>query len=222
MWYYSTCMIGHDENTVEAADYNFSSAYNFSKAYGSSACVFSIQDNDPRIYYGTYGKIASSDTKYRTIGWKANLYLNGAYQQSVYYSLNGGYIIKLTSQQVDGNEYNLYYIRLNDLRNRFSNQAAINSGAGVIKLDAIMTVVSGSKVLGSCDDYGNYTGEVYGTEASSERHNFSERFVYSLKEPYIWLLNLLNSSVILNYIIFFKVYNDLGQILTFMYYKTIR
>ena len=79
--------------------------------------------------------------------------------------MNGSYIFNVSNTESNGVEYNLYYIRLNDLVKRFSNQAAIKSGTGEIKLDAIMSIVpaKSNSPKGSCDDYGNYYGEVYDT-----------------------------------------------------------
>ena len=157
--------INYNENTVYARD-EYHNAYDYYQTYGGDSCRFAVVDGIPRIYFNAYGsKGSTSSVRYRTIGWKANLYLNGGYQESVYFSLNGSYIFNVSNTESNGVEYNLYYIRLNDLVKRFSNQAAIKSGTGEIKLDAIMSIVpaKSNSPKGSCDDYGNYYGEVYDT-----------------------------------------------------------
>ena len=157
--------INYNENTVYARD-EYHNAYDYYQTYCGDSCRFAVVDGIPRIYFNAYGsKGSTSSVRYRTIGWKANLYLNGGYQESVYFSLNGSYIFNVSNTESNGVEYNLYYIRLNDLVKRFSNQAAIKSGTGEIKLDAIMSIVpaKSNSPKGSCDDYGNYYGEVYDT-----------------------------------------------------------
>lgn len=154
-----------NESKVYARD-EYHNAYDYYQTYGSDSCRFAVVDGQARIYFNAYGtKGSSSSVRYRTIGWKANLYLNGAYQESVYFSLNGSFIFKANDTTSGNVEYNLYYIRLNDLIKRFSNQSAITSGKGEIKLDAIMSIVPANSNTpnGSTDDNGNYTGEVYDT-----------------------------------------------------------
>jgi uncharacterized repeat protein (TIGR02543 family) len=142
-----------------AADY-----YN---TYGDR-CIFSVVNGQPRVYFGSAGTIAvAGHTRYRTIGWKVSLYQNGNYQESVYCSLNGNYINKFPSSNSNGTEYNLYYINFDSLKSRFSNQAAINSGAGTLYFDAVMSIVPAKSNTpnGTVDDWGNTTGEVYDTFA---------------------------------------------------------
>ena len=142
-----------------AADY-----YN---TYGDR-CIFSVVNGQPRVYFGSAGTIAvAGHTRYRTIGWKVSLYQNGNYQKSVYCSLNGNYINKFPSSNSNGTEYNLYYINFDSLKSRFSNQAAINSGAGTLYFDAVMSIVPAKSNTpnGTVDDWGNTTGEVYDTFA---------------------------------------------------------
>ena len=154
-------MVG--KNEVQASPYY--NPYEYVQTYGTDSCRFAVVENEGRIYLSSYGKTGSkSYARYYTIGWKANLYLNGAWQESVYFSLNGGdYIQHLPAVTVDGVEYNLDYIRIDDLRNRFQNQSAINSGAGEIRLDSVMTVKNGGTDTpnGWIDDQGNRGGEVY-------------------------------------------------------------
>lgn len=140
-----------------AADY-----YN---AYGDR-CIFSVVNGEPRVYFGSAGTTAvAGHARYRTIGWKVSLYQNGSYQESVYCSLNGSYIRKFPSSNSNGTEYNLYYIDFNRLKSRFSNQAAINSGAGTLYFDAVMSIVPAKSNTpnGTINDWGNTTGEVYDT-----------------------------------------------------------
>lgn len=140
-----------------AADY-----YN---TYGDR-CIFSVVNGEPRVYFGSAGtKAVANHTRYRTIGWKVSLYQNGSYQESVYCSLNGSYIRKFPSSNSNGTEYNLYYIDFNRLKSRFSNQAAINSGAGTLYFDAVMSIVPANSNTpnGTINDWGNTTGEVYDT-----------------------------------------------------------
>lgn len=140
-----------------AADY-----YN---TYGDR-CIFSVVSGQPRVYFGSAGTTAvAGHARYRTIGWKVSLYQNGNYQESVYCSLNGSYINRFPSSNSNGTEYNLYYINFDSLKSRFSNQAAINSGAGTLYFDAVMSIVpAGSNTPnGTINDWGTTTGEVYDT-----------------------------------------------------------
>lgn len=154
-----------NDSKVYARD-EYHNAYDYYQTYGSDSCRFAVVDGKARIYFNAYGtKGSSSSVRYRTIGWKANLYLNGAYQESAYFSLNGSFVLNASNITSGNVEYNLYYIYLNDLIRRFNNQSAITSGKGEIKLDAIMSIVpaKSNTPSGSTDDYGNYTGEVYDT-----------------------------------------------------------
>ena len=154
-----------NENKVYARD-EYHNAYDYYQTYGSDSCRFAVVDGQARIYFNAYGtKGSSSSVRYRTIGWKANLYLNGAYQESAYFSLNGSFVLNASNITSGNVEYNLYYIYLNDLIRRFNNQSAITSGKAEIKLDAIMSIVPANSNTpnGSTDDNGNYTGEVYDT-----------------------------------------------------------
>ena len=154
-----------NENKVYARD-EYHNAYDYYQTYGSDSCRFAVVDGQARIYFNAYGtKGSSSSVRYRTIGWKANLYLNGAYQESAYFSLNGSFVLNASNITSGNVEYNLYYIYLNDLIRRFNNQSAITSGKGEIKLDAIMSIVPANSNTpnGSTDDNGNYKGEVYDT-----------------------------------------------------------
>lgn len=154
-----------NESKVYARD-EYHNAYDYYQTYGSDSCRFAVVDGQARIYFNAYGtKGSRSSVRYRTIGWKANLYLNGAYQESAYFSLNGSFVLNASNITSGNVEYNLYYIYLNDLIRRFNNQSAITSGKAEIKLDAIMSIVPANSNTpnGSTDDNGNYTGEVYDT-----------------------------------------------------------
>lgn len=142
-------------------------AVDYYNTYGDR-CIFSVVNGQPQVYFGSAGTIAvAGHTRYRTIGWKVSLYQNGNYQESVYCSLNGNYINKFPSSNSNGTEYNLYYINFDSLKSRFSNQAAINSGAGTLYFDAVMSIVPAKSNTpnGTVDDWGNTTGEVYDTFA---------------------------------------------------------
>ena len=144
----------------------YHNAYDYYQTYGSDSCRFAVVDNQARIYFNAYGtKGSSSAVRYRTIGWKANLFLNGGYVESVYFSLTGDYIVNYDNSSVGNKEYNLYYIRLSDLIKRFRNQNVIKSGAGEIKLNAVMSIVppNSDNPNGTINDNGDATGEVYDT-----------------------------------------------------------
>lgn len=140
-----------------AADY-----YN---TYGDR-CIFSVVNGEPRVYFGSAGtKAVANHARYRTIGWKVSLYQNGNYQESVYCKLGGNYLKWYATNTSGDTEYNLYYVNFNNLRSRFSNQAAINSGAGTLYFDAVMSIVPAKSNTpnGTINDWGNTTGEVYDT-----------------------------------------------------------
>lgn len=140
-----------------AADY-----YN---TYGDR-CIFSVVNGEPRVYFGSAGtKAVANHARYRTIGWKVSLYQNGNYQESVYCKLGGNYLKWCATNTSGDTEYNLYYVNFNNLRSRFSNQAAINSGTGTLYFDAVMSIVPANSNTpnGTINDWGNTTGEVYDT-----------------------------------------------------------
>lgn len=153
-------------NTMEVMANPYYNAYEYNTTYGDDNCRFAVAEGEGRIYFGAYGTKGSPKyARYRTIGWKASLYINGTYQESVYFSLNGSYIKYLPNVTVDNVEYILFYIPIDSLIDRFHNQDAINNGTGEIKLDSIMSVVEGGSDSpnGWIDDNGNHGGEVYDT-----------------------------------------------------------
>ena len=153
-------------NTMEVMANPYYNAYEYNTTYGDDNCRFAVAEGEGRIYFGAYGTKGSPKyARYRTIGWKASLYINGTYQESVYFSLNGSYIKYLPNVTVDNVEYILFYIPIDSLIDRLHNQDAINNGTGEIKLDSIMSVVEGGSDSpnGWIDDNGNHGGEVYDT-----------------------------------------------------------
>lgn len=48
-------------------------AYSYYQEYGNNVCFFPFSETDGMIYYATKANLASSNIRYRTIGWKLSV-----------------------------------------------------------------------------------------------------------------------------------------------------
>ena len=53
-------------------------AYSYYQEYGNNVCFFPFSETDGMIYYATKANLASSDIRYRTIGWKLSVKIGRA------------------------------------------------------------------------------------------------------------------------------------------------
>ena len=126
-------------------------AYSYYQEYGNNVCFFPFSETDGMIYYATKANLASSDIRYRTIGWKLSVKdSSGKKLQTMYFKLGGNYMYAVHCVRKGGAEYNLYALTLGDLKDRLNAKAsqALNKGKASMVMDACMIVVrKGNAVL---------------------------------------------------------------------------
>ena len=84
-------------------------AYGYYQEYGNNVCFFPFSETDGMIYYATKANLASSDIRYRTIGWKLSVKdSSGKKLQTMYFKLGGNYMYAVHRVRKGGAEYNLY------------------------------------------------------------------------------------------------------------------
>ena len=141
-------------------------AYGYYQEYGNNVCFFPFSETDGMIYYATKANLASSDIRYRTIGWKLSVKdSSGKKLQTMYFKLGGNYMYAVHCVRKGGAEYNLYALTLGDLKNRLNAKAsqALNKGKASMVMDARMIVVRKGKAQGTMNDQGPVSGKVYTT-----------------------------------------------------------
>lgn len=160
----SLLLIVYGKATVYAGTYD--NAYSYYKAYGNRAVFKATTETNGYIYCGTKGKNASTDTRYKTIGWKMTCYnLDNKVLQTLYFKLGGDYLKTISSKSAGGYTYGLYRMELATLKSRLNakTMSALEKGNCRMVLDACMVVVKGGKVGGAMDDKGIKSGKVYTT-----------------------------------------------------------
>ncbi len=160
----AVALLALPHQTVEVQASVRDNAYDFYSNYGNEAVFLANSQTDGTIYCGTKGVIASSGIRYYTLGWRMTvLDGSGNYLQTIYYALGGSYISKVSTVTDGPYEYNLYGIRLGDVKGCMNGTArsALSSGNCRIVLDACMTTKSGSHINGSMNDGGGFSGAVY-------------------------------------------------------------
>lgn len=141
-------------------------AYGYYQEYGNNVCFFPFSETDGMIYYATKANLASSDIRYRTIGWKLSVKdSSGKKLQTMYFKLGGNYMYAVHRVRKGGAEYNLYALTLGDLKDRLNAKAsqALNKGKASMVMDACMIVVRKGKAQGTMNDQGPVSGKVYTT-----------------------------------------------------------
>ena len=127
-------------------------AYSYYQEYGNNVCFFPFSETDGMIYYATKANLASSDIRYRTIGWKLSVKdSSGEKLQTMYFKLGGNYMYAVHRVRKGGAEYNLYALTLGDLKDRLNAKAsqALNKGKASMVMDACMIVVRKGKAQGT-------------------------------------------------------------------------
>ena len=141
-------------------------AYSYYQEYGNNVCFFPFSETDGMIYYATKANLASSNIRYRTIGWKLSVKdSSGKKLQTMYFKLGGNYMYAVHCVRKGGAEYNLYALTLGDLKDRLNAKAsqALNKGKASMVMDACMIVVRKGKAQGTMNDQGPVSGKVYTT-----------------------------------------------------------
>lgn len=148
--------------TVWASEWN--NAYTYYEEYGNQVVFCPTSSTNGNIYYASKAATASTNTRYRTIGWKLSVRnLEGKQLQTIYFKLGGAYMNCVSTKKEAGMEYNLYALSLYQLKRRLNQKAqkALDQGEVTFVLDACMVVVKNKKVLGAMDDDGPTEGTVY-------------------------------------------------------------
>ena len=166
-------------------------AYRYYQDYGNNVCFFPISETNGVIYYATRANLATTNIRYRTIGWKLSVKdTSGKQLQTLYFKLGGTYMYSVHSCRKGGVEYNLYALMLDDLKERLNAKAsqALNKGKASMRMDACMIVVKKGKAQGSMNDKGPTSGTVYTTyqgiagAANWSSESYSSFYNYFQKE----------------------------------------
>lgn len=148
--------------TIQASTWN--NAYSYYNNYGDSVVFKPTSNTDGNIYYATKAAIATTNVRYKTIGWKVTVRkLSGSTLQTIYFKLGGSYMNRVNARTKSGYEYNLYSLSLYNLKRRLNTKAskAMETGQADIILDACMIVVNNGKEQGAMNDSGPTSGTVY-------------------------------------------------------------
>lgn len=157
-------MIGISIQPAQAGAWD--NAQTYYNTYGDSVVFRPISHTDGLIYYATKAKIATTSTKFQTLGWKFTVKnTNGTTLQTLYFKLNGNYMYQANTVRKGSYEYNLYCLSLYQLKNRMNAKAskAFQTGKASVRLDACMTIVKNGSVKGCMNDQGTFSGSVYTT-----------------------------------------------------------
>lgn len=158
-------------------------AYRYYQDYGNNVYFFPTSETDGMIYYATKANLATSNIRYRTIGWKLSVKdSSGKRLQTLYFKLGGRYMYALHSCRKGGAEYNLYALTLSDLKARLNAKAsqALNKGKASMQMDACMIVVKRGIAQGAMNDNGPTSGTVYMTyQGIANAQNWSSESYHS-------------------------------------------
>ena len=175
---------------VQASPWN--SAYSYYNTYGNSVVFCPATSTDGLIFYGTRAKKATSNTTFRTLGWKVTVKnLSGNTLQTLYLKLGGDYMFLSDRTTVGQYEYNQYCVPLFRLKSRLNARAtkALQKGNVTIRLDACMTVVKNGRVKGSMNDDGPVSGKVYtnysGIAGAANWSSAARQSLYSYFDKYV-------------------------------------
>jgi hypothetical protein len=141
-------------------------AKTFYNTYGNSVVFKSTSSTDGLIYFATRGSTASTNTKYKTIGWKMTIKnSSGTTLQTIYYKLGGSYMTNTDCQITSDYKYNLYSLSIYNIKRRLNTKstAAMNDADMEIVLNACMVVEKKNKAQGAMSDSGPTSGTVYTT-----------------------------------------------------------
>ena len=152
------------QQTVMASVWD--NAYSYFRSYENDVVFRPTSNTDGEIYCATKAAKASTNTRYRTIGWKVRIQnRSGSTLQTLYFKLGGSYMYKTDVTTKSNYEYNLYVLPLGNLKRRMNDAAlnAMNKGNLSIVFDACMVVVKNGRAKGAMNDSGPTSGSVYTT-----------------------------------------------------------
>ncbi len=182
--------LGVAAQPVQASPWD--NAYAYYNTYGNSVVFCPVTSTDGLIYYGTKAKKATSNTTFRTLGWKVTIRnLNGSTLQTLYLKLGGAYMFQSDCTSVGQYEYNQYCVPLFRLKSRMNTKAtkAMQNGNATIRLDACMTVAKKGKAQGSMNDNGPVSGKVYtdysGIAGAANWSSAARQSLYSYFDKYV-------------------------------------
>ena len=148
---------------------------------------FPFSETDGMIYYATKANLASSDIRYRTIGWKLSVKdSSGKKLQTMYFKLGGNYMYAVHRVRKGGAEYNLYALTLGDLKDRLNAKAsqALNKGKASMVMDACMIVVRKGKAQGTMNDQESVSGKksIYDLSGNFRCGKLEQRVIHFLSQ----------------------------------------
>lgn len=151
--------------TVKAGTYD--NAYSFYQNYQNEMVFIPGAYNQGEIYYATKAKKdESAGIKYQTIGWQVRIFNSEqSLVETVYYKLGGVHMSSIDVRVVNGYEYCLYRVTLENLKSRLSQaglRALENSNSNII-FDACTTTKIKGVLQGGMTDKGPEWGLVYTT-----------------------------------------------------------
>lgn len=153
------------QEVVQAGVYD--DAYTYYQIYENEMRFLPGTKNQGEIYYATKGKKnLSAGTRYTTIGWKVRVFNPaGAVVDTIYYKLGGNHMAAISTRTVDGYEYCLYRVTLENLKSRLSSAGlkTLNSSDCNIVFDACISVRKNGVLQGGMTDAGPSWGEVHTT-----------------------------------------------------------
>lgn len=152
------------EKPVEVKADVWNNAYTFYNTYGDDVIFHPMGKYSGDILYAVKAKSSTTQTQFRTLGWKVTVKnTSGENLQTLYFKLNGSYMGCIHTKTQSGYEYNLYCLPLDSLKSRLNTRAsrAMENGQCKIVWNACMTTVKKGKVQGKMTDNGPSSGSVY-------------------------------------------------------------
>jgi len=150
---------------IEAS--TFKNAYSFYGTYKNDMAFLPGDNKEGEIYYATRGKKAiTSGTQYTTLGWKVTIKSSAGKTVSIiYYKLGGNYMTRIDTRVINGYEYTLYRVTLDNLKKRMSQEAkdALRIANCTIFFDACLALKKDGIIQGGMTDSGPTWGKVYTT-----------------------------------------------------------
>ena len=157
-------ILGRQENVFAGV---YDDAYSYYQSFGNEMRFLPGEKNEGEIYYATKGKKnVNAGTRYTTIGWKVRVFnATGALVDTIYYKQGGSQMEELDACTINGYEYCLYRVTLDNLKSRLSPAGleALSQSDCNIVFDACISVRKNGELLGGMNDMGPSWGEVHTT-----------------------------------------------------------
>ncbi|MBE5936523.1 MAG: hypothetical protein E7265_00660 [Lachnospiraceae bacterium] len=146
----------------------YDNAYTYyDKFCKSSSDIAKLNSSDGYIYFCSRGTTATTSVKYRTIGYKISIEIDGK-EDSVEVKLGGTYVKNVSEVKKNGYTYVLRRVKHSKLNSLFNGNKNITwnkiyQNSNRYRFDAIMTIVSNGEVLcgkvSESNDYRKITAE---------------------------------------------------------------